>query len=199
MQKVWTDRNPLADYLMTHLLDFNARRHDIRSWLCPLEFGQKQQIVFSERHPRTGRWFLQSPQFRRWSSGRIQNLWCHGSPGSGKTVLASVATEHLRQSFRETSLSRVAVAYCEWRRGDLMTRESIFAVIWNQLFPDKMLSGDVQSLYDRHAERGTKAVWSDIYALLHQGIKELDSAYIVIDALDKLARMLIVPLCSSRA
>ena len=51
---------------------------DIASWLSPFNFEAKQNDVFYRRQADTGRWFLESAQFRAWVAGSERPLWCSG-------------------------------------------------------------------------------------------------------------------------
>jgi len=63
-----------------------------------------QHRVFSQhRHPKTGIWFLSSPQVKQWlelASGRA--LLVPGAPGTGKSVLTSLVVDTLRAELTRT-------------------------------------------------------------------------------------------------
>ena len=46
--------------------------------LCPLEFLSKQNDTLSRRQEGTGRWFLESFEFRAWVDTSGSVLWCPG-------------------------------------------------------------------------------------------------------------------------
>ena len=68
-----------------------------REWLNPPDPSVNLNKAIKERHPGTGSWFIQSQPFGEWMSGTRQNLWLHGIPGCGKTVLSATTIEHLTQ------------------------------------------------------------------------------------------------------
>jgi len=63
----------------------------IREWLSPLKPQQRHQGVRANRLDGVGDWFLETNEFREWSSrgdGFLEQvLFCSGGPGVGKTYL----------------------------------------------------------------------------------------------------------------
>jgi hypothetical protein len=59
--------------------EINIRDQDIIiSWLSPINFFPRQQEISRMRQPGTGEWLLENPHFKKWKSGSIRTLWCHG-------------------------------------------------------------------------------------------------------------------------
>ncbi|KAF8465390.1 hypothetical protein BDZ91DRAFT_237092 [Kalaharituber pfeilii] len=47
-------------------------------------------------HPRTGEWLFELHEYKEWAqSCNSSVLWCHGIPGSGKSVLSTSVVKHL--------------------------------------------------------------------------------------------------------
>jgi hypothetical protein len=69
-------------------------RRRIADWICAEDSEQKHRTMQSIRVPDTGTWLLENEAFRRWEAreGSSNVFWCHGHPGSGKTVLTFVCT-----------------------------------------------------------------------------------------------------------
>jgi len=172
--------------MLTCLTDPDVKRRRIKSWLCPLESWQKQENVYADHHEGTGQWFLESEEFKQWLEGTPEVLWCHGDPGSGKTVLASIVVNHLRQKFSENHGVGVAAIYCEWKRQELMTPRDLLASMWDQLVLDQPLGEEIEHLYDSHAKFRTMATHDEVYSLVRRQTRTLSSVYIIIDALDEL-------------
>ena len=65
--------------------------NQIGEWLSPLKPHQRHKDVRAERLDDVGDWFLETREFRRWSSGKDESiervLFCSGGPGVGKTFL----------------------------------------------------------------------------------------------------------------
>ena len=70
-------------------------KQKVLSWISPTNPNhERHHAVQALRLDDTGGWLLQHPEFLAWrdkddpDSVLPSTLWCHGSPGSGKTVLA---------------------------------------------------------------------------------------------------------------
>ena len=55
-----------------------SEERDLLDWLSPLEFFSKQIDTLSRRQQGTGRWLLESNEFRRWLEDAGRVLWCPG-------------------------------------------------------------------------------------------------------------------------
>lgn len=64
-------------------------KQDLLDWLSLLNVQAQHDKIQGARTQNTGSWFLQHENFLRWRGDRDDShlLWCHGLPGSGKTVL----------------------------------------------------------------------------------------------------------------
>ena len=172
--------------LSIYAADPSPEREKIIAWLSPVDFWQKQDDVFSDAHSGTGQWFLDLQQFQRWLSGDPRDMWCHGAPGSGKTVITSIVVNHLRQLFCGKQEVGIAVLYCEWRQQEVQSPVNLLASIWSQLVVDKPLSMEVEALYKQKGSR-VKPKYHEVLSILKSEIERLGSVYIILDALDELA------------
>ncbi|KAJ7215570.1 ankyrin repeat-containing domain protein [Mycena pura] len=65
-------------------------RAKLDQWIRPsVHVADSQRNAANKRHPKTGLWFLECPEFREWIYAPSSFLWLHGISGSGKTVLSS--------------------------------------------------------------------------------------------------------------
>ncbi|KAJ7925653.1 ankyrin repeat-containing domain protein [Mycena leptocephala] len=74
-------------------------RNTLDKWLRPsVHVADSQCNAANARHPKTGLWLLERPEFREWIYAPGSLLWLHGMSGSGKTVLSStiIDTIHAR-------------------------------------------------------------------------------------------------------
>ena len=118
--------------------------------------------------------------------GTPANLWCHGPPGSGKTVLASIVVNHLRTTLSKDHRVGVAAVYCEWKNRGTLSAANLLASIWTQFNLDKELASEVGDLYDHHTKFGTTPRHHEILSILEREVERFSSVYIFIDALDEL-------------
>ncbi|KAK8232527.1 hypothetical protein HDK90DRAFT_467677 [Phyllosticta capitalensis] len=62
-----------------------------------LDFSETHEALYDQVTPGTGQWFLDSEKFTLWRREGLQNLWCFGKPGAGKSSLASIVIEELKK------------------------------------------------------------------------------------------------------
>lgn len=65
-------------------------RENLLNWLSGLNVQAQHEKIQRARTQNTGSWFLQDKSFHRWrdDEAEFHLLWCHGLPGSGKSVLS---------------------------------------------------------------------------------------------------------------
>lgn len=161
-------------------------------WLTPVEYtSQQHEYFFRRRHPGTGQWLLDAPEFQAWLSATSYTLYCHGIPGAGKTILASVVVDHLCRRYGTDLSVLVAYVYCNFQqRGQQGTQniEDLLASLTKQLarshasFPTP-----IRDLYDTYTKRGTRPSQTDLTMLLHSMISLSSKTFVVLDALDELS------------
>ena len=65
-----------------------VERKEVEKWLSPLEFQQRQQVLFEKaatvQKGQIGKWFFESEEFNLWKQGRFKVLRGYGEPGTGK-------------------------------------------------------------------------------------------------------------------
>jgi hypothetical protein len=55
-------------------------RQVILDWLTPIDYGAQQSDYIARRLEGTGRWLLDSDEFRKWLTETKQVLFCPGIP-----------------------------------------------------------------------------------------------------------------------
>ncbi|GLA93226.1 hypothetical protein AtubIFM61612_010418 [Aspergillus tubingensis] len=161
------------------------QRNETLAWICPIDASERHQRIISSQHEGTGKWFLESEEFRSWISGeKSKALLCTGAPGAGKTVLSSIAVDHLQ---RESSLnSSVAVAYHYFHYQERIEYSELLSSLLRQL-----LQGN-QSLYESITKRryllpprSTRLAKEDIEKIFSVAVSECSGVLLVVDALDE--------------
>ncbi|KAL8911033.1 MAG: hypothetical protein Q9171_003737 [Xanthocarpia ochracea] len=161
-------------------------RPDILEWFSPLNFYKTQQDVFGRREEGTGRWFIHSDEFQKWTAGSERTLCCYGIPGAGKSVLASVVVDYLRNEFTSGHSFGVAAAYCNFKEVDMQDSVNILSGLCMQLidnsepFPEILVD-----LYKSHNERKTRLGLKDVMNVFDDVLKSFKTAYLIVDALDE--------------
>ncbi|KAF7328589.1 Ankyrin repeat-containing protein [Mycena sanguinolenta] len=159
-----------------------AARDTIIEWYSPLNFFLRQADIFGIHQPGTGRWFLEANSSKEWKSGVRKVLWCRGMPGAGKTVLMSIAVDHLRAEQKYCDNIGVAAIYLNHKETDAHTPSNLLASLWRQLVVGQPIAS-VESLYQKHREPGTKPSLNEVHAILSATISEYLKVFILVDAL----------------
>ncbi|KAJ6574620.1 hypothetical protein B0H19DRAFT_935198, partial [Mycena capillaripes] len=159
-------------------------RTQIIEWLSPINFFLRQADISQSQQEGTGEWLLNNPHFQQWESGSGKTLWCHGIPGSGKTVLASMVVSHLGgANFKHKNIG-VACAYLNYKEAEDQTPVRLLAGLWRQLIHGRDI-GSAKILYQQHHEKCTTPTADEIFNVLHIAITEFSKVYIVLDAVDE--------------
>ncbi|GAW15650.1 hypothetical protein ANO14919_050690 [Xylariales sp. No.14919] len=84
-------------------------------WISNIPYGKHHNRVKEARSADTCQWLLRHHKFREWEEASSSTiLWLQGSPGAGKTFLASKVIDH-RQALLESSPNQEGFAffYCD--------------------------------------------------------------------------------------
>lgn len=108
--------------------------------------------------------------------------------GAGKSVLAAIALNHLREISKWERSMGVAGIFLNYKEEDAQTLENILAGVCAQLLESQRpLSEKVKELHKKHAERGTRPSSEELIMFVRTEYSTLDKIYIVVDALDEIA------------
>ncbi|KAK4448732.1 hypothetical protein QBC34DRAFT_406642 [Podospora aff. communis PSN243] len=168
----------------------------VLNWLCPLTTKNKLTAPAEDRrvnksHPNAGQRFLDSDAFTRWladSDGDpITRLWCFGSPGAGKTFLASRVQQHLRtiNSEFQSQGGKSGVAFLYLNYQFPTTTDQLLGCIIRQLIesqPNEPLPEGVKLQCESH--KGTTMLPRDLVTLLEK-VTAGRLVHVVVDALDE--------------
>ncbi|KAJ7270957.1 hypothetical protein C8J57DRAFT_295004 [Mycena rebaudengoi] len=158
-------------------------REKIIDWLSPPNFFARHADILETRQKGTGLWFLRERKFQDWlSSGGT--LWCHGIPGAGKTVLASIVVDYLRNELQDNNTG-VAAAYLNHKESDTQSPSNVLAGLWWQLTAERPISPTVQQLYEKHQNQRTRPSLDEVRSILAVTTAEYSKLFIVVDALDE--------------
>jgi len=160
-------------------------------WLSPMNFTAQQQDIISRKQEGTGQWFLDSAEFKRWLDGFDKTLSCPGMPGAGKTVMAAITIDHLDHLYTTVRCHDVGIAYlfCNYKAQADQSALSLISNILKQLVqarPD--MTAPTTNLYERHSERNSRPSLKETFEVLQSICSKYTTVYIVVDALDELAK-----------
>ncbi|KAI9714422.1 MAG: hypothetical protein M1820_000383 [Bogoriella megaspora] len=170
-----------------HETEEQRRRRQILDWLCPIQMSQIHQSISDRAGKGSGQWFLSSDSFGDWKTGLNNPLWCWGIPGAGKTVIASIIVNNLRQATSDSQKGKVgiAVVYLKYNDHD-QTPENLFGSVLQQLVQDSdFIPPQVISSFERHHGRNTTATFDEIVQMLQSTIEGFQETFFVIDGLDE--------------
>ncbi|KAL6690798.1 hypothetical protein J3F84DRAFT_404179 [Trichoderma pleuroticola] len=168
--------------------------NDIKSahrWLSKHPEGEIHKGNLSKRQDGTNIWFVESPKFNDWlNSSEKSFLWVRGIPGAGKTIIASTVIDTL-QAHVETRNIALAFFYCTFTNNETTDYQAILGSLVSQVCYRSRSA--LQSLIDHqrsklayNVEQQLALPDTDVLIdILQIGLKEVDSMFLVIDALDE--------------
>jgi Cdc6-like AAA superfamily ATPase len=166
----------------------HAQIDKVRAWLSTTNFVAQQSDIIRRRHKGTGQWFLDTPEFMKWldKSCVDKTLLCTGMPGTGKTMLAAIAIDHLSTEVRSGSIG-VTWLYCNYKTRAEQTADVLLEAILQQLVkPESHNVVTIAKLLQKqHETQGTRPTRDDLHKTLQAVFAEFAIVFIVIDALDE--------------
>ncbi|KAF9894874.1 hypothetical protein FE257_004495 [Aspergillus nanangensis] len=157
------------------------------SSLSTLEFEKKHNssTEIARQAPGSGAWFLESPQFIQWEDGTNNRLWCYGIPGVGKTILASIIVNHLKQN---TFSSNAICIYAYFDHRD-QNRHNVKSLLSSFLFQITQrrhwASPDIKQLYFDWKRSETVPTVDELFKIVNAQLRQYTRVFMVLDALDE--------------
>lgn len=134
----------------------------IIDWLTPLNFLARQESLAKDRSKGTGVWFLESEIFESWRSGNDLVMWCPGIPGAGKTFLASIVIEKLRELYRGQNVA-IFMLYCNYDDPDMQSVQPLIASLVKQDIQERSVVdkrlGELHEAYYKKETRPSLHSW----------------------------------------
>ncbi|KAK4442326.1 ankyrin repeat-containing domain protein [Podospora aff. communis PSN243] len=163
------------------------QRDVLLKWLTPTDYAAQQNDYFSLRQEGTGEWLLSDSKFKNWVTSKTSTtLYCPGSPGAGKTILASIVIDHLQNSCTADDRIGLAYIYCNFRRQTEQTIDNLVSSLLKQLVQGaRQVPGCVNDLYATHKSKNSRPLINELSNALHTVAEKYSRVFIVIDALDE--------------
>ncbi|KFY72189.1 hypothetical protein V499_07656 [Pseudogymnoascus sp. VKM F-103] len=180
----------LASLDQLHVRQDSQERHKehdvVLDWITPLNYGPQHNDFINRRHVGTGKWLLESPEFKEWVE-TSKTLFCPGMPGAGKTILTSVVIDELNNRFQDDKSIGVAYLYCNFRRQHEQRAEELLASLLKQLIQrQRSIPNNVQTLYNRYKWEKKQMSFAEILSSLRLVATTIYSrVFIIVDALDE--------------
>ncbi|KAL2803315.1 hypothetical protein BJX63DRAFT_77013 [Aspergillus granulosus] len=161
----------------------------VANWIFTENTNISHYELLNQSHQGTGRWVLDSEEYRKWVSGENRTMFCEAAPGAGKSTLSAILVEELRSIHSNTTSVGVAAVYCSYKRRDEQNSSYFLSSILKQLIQDlRHLPEAISSLYQDHITRGTRPSYDDLSNGLQSLIEPSRQYFIIIDALDECSR-----------
>ncbi|KAJ8129274.1 hypothetical protein O1611_g4358 [Lasiodiplodia mahajangana] len=141
------------------------------------------------RHPGTGNWLTDSPQFQQWIETAGSNIWLSGIPGAGKTVLAGAVIQKALEKGKNSLKVGITFFFCDYKDPKATIASNMLGAMASQLARQNDQAFDeLKKLFESlHPEDGlAREPNSDILQdCLEEMFKCFDQIIIVVDGLDE--------------
>ena len=177
-------REAIAEASRTTEYDIRSRQK-LLDTLPSLDFDIKHEKTYHECLAGTGRWFLSSKVFQTWLVAQGGLLWCPGIPGAGKTVMASIVVEKLRQICTEDKESITVFIYFDYALQKQQNMTALFGDLLAQVL--RKCSTVPSEINEEFAllQRSRAFTKRDYLSLLRIALNPFSRVFVVVDALDE--------------
>lgn len=157
-------------------------------WISSTRYPAKYQDVLHNRTDGTGRWFLETLEFKKWLRREEICLLCSGDPGTGKTIIAATAIECIMKTDKTAT---VAYIFCDYQNKDAMHVPDYLSALLQQIVGQNVgrnvsATAPLLELYDQFKDRrGERPTEDEVRRTLILTIARALKVHIVIDALDE--------------
>jgi hypothetical protein len=158
-------------------------------WISPLNFLQRQQLIFKEARAGTGKWFMGDDCYVQWERDSGCILWCPGIPGAGKSFLSSIVIDRLQTLQKTRTDQKVAVLmiYFAFDDANSQSPDLVLGSLLKQVLQYHLeVPQELRKDFRKHRNDGTRPSHDEIVKALEDALAQFDRVYIVMDALDEL-------------
>ncbi|KAH8593813.1 hypothetical protein B0O99DRAFT_574491, partial [Bisporella sp. PMI_857] len=182
-------RNIEVDYLERHKNSIDETKQKMLNWLGSINARKWQDTNINLRKEGTGIWFTDGPELKQWQTEPNSQLWVHGIPGAGKTILMASVIQELKRSVDETVA--LAYFYCDYKDTATHDPVAILGSLARQLIVQNQNAlDDLEAFYNNHitAERFTSQLKAaEVQELIIHISSYFKTTMIVVDGLDEVA------------
>ncbi|KAH6628432.1 hypothetical protein F5144DRAFT_579014 [Chaetomium tenue] len=162
----------------------SMRDEAIMHWLGGSSHSVRHGELCHTKHEDTGRWFLDSNEFRTWLDTKGKTIFCWGVPGVGKSTMTAITVSHLTSMNPATKFG-IAYLYLDYLRQGEQGIENLMAAALRQLAcTNGSVDECVQSLYLKR-EKSPRPSRGELEETLKLLIGKFDRTFLVVDALDE--------------
>lgn len=169
---------------MVEGLKLDNKFSKIEKWLSPPDPSINLNKAQKERHKGTGFWFLESQPFKEWKSGIRQNLWLHGIPGCGKTILSATIINHLNQQL--DSSDAVLHFFFDFTDTNKQSLDQLVHSLAAQLYSrHESFRKELEILFSSCDDGRQQPTFESLFATFLRMVNYVGKTQIIIDALDE--------------
>jgi hypothetical protein len=179
--------HPKRRKLMTR---YDSRTRDIHKWLSASDPSMNYNAAKEKRQQNTGRWLLNSTEYKEWKTKPDSKLWLKGKPGYGKTVLSSTTIEDLLSVYQD--IPQVAILFFYFRYdvrttqgGDDQYNQMLRSLLVQLSHQCQTLPDKLDELYEKHLNGGRQPSNSDIAITITDLLSGFGHVFLVLDGLDE--------------
>ncbi|KAI1362921.1 hypothetical protein F5Y08DRAFT_256521 [Xylaria arbuscula] len=188
-RKLSTVQTGVENLQMLTRVEVNAERQRILDFFLKVNPQANLDTSRKLRHPGTGTWLTESPQFQQWIETAGSRMWLSGIPGAGKTVLAGAVIQRALERGKNSPKVGVAFFFCDYKDEKAIVLSNILGALVSQLARQNHKAFDkVKELYDLlHPPDGlTRDPDSDLLQDCLEAISKcFDQIILVVDGLDE--------------
>ncbi|KAI5793675.1 hypothetical protein FPQ18DRAFT_291438 [Pyronema domesticum] len=170
----------------------DSERSSILEWISTIPYPSHHKRISAGRLEGTGKWLFERQEYRMWISSSVSKLLLlRGTPGAGKTYIASTFIDSLHSN---TTAMKLAYFYCNRAEENRREPDSILSTIIQQLaqspFDKNKLLKPIVDIYRDRKNQGqisSRLSLSESQELLVQLTDIYPRTMICIYALDEVA------------
>ncbi|KAF8248643.1 hypothetical protein K440DRAFT_642062 [Wilcoxina mikolae CBS 423.85] len=164
----------------------DENRRKMLLWLSELDFDKEHDTIFAKRHPDTGRWLVESPEFEDWIDAKQSSmLWCYGNLLI--SLHRSIVLEEISTKYALESGVGLAFVYFNYKKQDVQNPSKILSTIMKQLARQKrVLPDQLKQFYQKYYRDADFPSDEKLEAQLSELMKTFEQVYLVMDAMDEL-------------
>jgi hypothetical protein len=121
--------------------DFNG----VHAYISPTLYDDELDKLRRRICERTGRWLQREEALKEWmdaSNGATRVFWMQGIPGAGKTHIASMMVEKLRQSSKT-----VLFAFLNYKQDDVTPVSIMYSLMFQLAIGDDQIDDLLKAIY----------------------------------------------------
>ena len=132
----------------------------------------------------TGKWFLDSDSYKSWKTAG-SNIWLHGFPGCGKTILSSTIIEDVMRECENDPKKSVAYFFFSFNDTQKQSPDLMFRSIICQLIRHMEIPPRLDALYSSCQRSQRRPTAAELTEVIKTVVQHYSDTYIIIDALDE--------------